>query len=63
MHKFSFKATDKNEARNVSTTPALTLDAHHQFFNPFNAGTDFRRQNLPSKVDSCTERVKDLSWL
>ena len=27
-------------------------------FNPFSAATDFRCQNLTSKVDPCTERIK-----
>ena len=33
---------------------------HTVIFNPFSAGIDFRRQNLPSKVDRLTERV--IKW-
>ena len=35
-----------------------TIQADNKIFNPFSWGTDFRRQNLTSKVDHHTERVK-----
>ena len=41
-----------------SLTHIMVLHDHNKYTNYFSAGIDFRRQNLTSKVDLRTERVK-----
>ena len=42
----------------VIITTCIGQCALNTLINPFSAGIDFRCQNLTSKVDPCTERVK-----
>ena len=44
--------TERKEAMLVNTTI--------RYNDPVSAGTEFRRQILTSKVDPCTERIKNL---
>ena len=49
---------EENESE-IQEFPALyiIMNEHHLVINPFSAGTDFRRQNLTSKVAHRTERI------